>query len=405
MIVVVDVLMTATFLLLDSRRSPLKTAYFLVVFSLSMALSVVGQQANFVYTNDGGTPTNTVSVFKVNADGSLTLIPGSPFATGGNGGSSDVDPGKITTATREHASFLYAANNFDATISAFRIDRTTGNLTTVPGSPFSSGTPNPSSNFSLAASPDGRFLFATDETSTLVHIFAVREDSGALVELPHSPADVGARAEGLKVSPNGRFLVVGLKSINAVGVFAIGKPGTLTPAPGSPFAASGAATAVDIDCNSDRVFASNAGLSVVDVYSMASSGQLTPVPGSPFPSGGNSTINALTLSPDNRNLFTANLFNDSVSSLAAQANGSLAPVAGSPFQADDFVGAIAATRNGKFLYASSVDESAVDGWSIGAGGVLTPVPGHPFFTGQPGFFVQSLTTFPAPRCQADNGNE
>jgi hypothetical protein len=69
------------------------------------------------------------------------------------------------------------------------------------------------------------------------------------------------------------------------------------------------------------------------------------------------------------------------------------------------VGAIAATRNGKFLYASSVDESAVDGWSIGPGGVLTPVPGHPFFTGQPGFFVQSLTTFPAPKCRDEDDEE
>lgn len=369
------------------------------------ALSSIGQQTNFVYTNDGATPTNTVSAFRVNPDGSLTLIPGSPFATGGNGGSSDVNAGKITTATREHSSFLYAANNFDATISAFRINRQTGNLTSVEGSPFSSGTPNPSSNFSLAAAPDGRMLFATDETSTLVHVFTIREESGALVELPHSPVDVGARSEGMKVTANGRFLVVGLKSINAVGVFAIGKRGTLTAVPGSPFAASGAATAVDVNCESNRVFVSDAGLSVIDAYRMAPNGQLTPVSGSPFPSSGSSTINALTLSPDNRNLFTANLFNDTVSSLAVQRNGSLAPIAGSPFQADDFVGAIAATRNGAFLYASSVDESAVDGWSIGLGGVLTPVPGHPFFTGAPGFFVQSLTTFPAPSCQGDDDDE
>ena len=381
----------------------IKTACISSIFWL--ALSAAAQQNNFVYTNDGGTPTNTVSAFSVNPDGSLTKLPGSPFATGGNGGSSDVDAGKITTATREHASFVYAANNFDGTISAFRIDRETGNLTAVQGSPFPSGAPDTSSNFSLAASPDGRFLFATDESSTLVHVFAVRENSGALVELAHSPVDIGANAEGLKVSPNGRFLVVGLKSINAVGVFAIAKRGTLTAVPGSPFAASGAAVTVDVSCGNDRVFVSNAGLSVINLYQMAPNGQLTPVAGSPFPSGGSSTINALTLSPDNRTLFTANLFNDTVSSLAVQANGSLTPVAGSPFQADNFVGAIAATRNGEFLYASSVDESAVDGWSIGPGGVLTPVPGRPFFTGQPGFFVQSLTTFPAPRCQKDDDDE
>jgi 6-phosphogluconolactonase len=381
----------------------MKTACLLVILSLS--LSVAGQERNFVYTNDGGSPANTVSAFQVNPDGSLTQIPGSPFLTGGSGTSTDVNPGKITTAIREGVSFLYAANNDDATISAFRIHPTTGNLTPVHGSPFSSGTPTPFSNFSLAASPDGRFLFATDESSTLVHVFAIHERSGALTERPKSPFEVGALSEGLKVTASGRFLVVGLKSVHAVEVFAVSEKGALTPVPGSPFAASGLASAVDVNCESDRVFASNAALTVIDAYRMASDGTLTPVPGSPFPSGGTITISALTLSPDNRYLFTTNLFDDSVSSLAVHANGSLVAVPGSPFPADDFVGAIAATRSGAFVYASVVDESAVDGWSIGPGGILTPVPGHPFFTGQPGFFVQSLTTFPAPRCKKDDEDE
>jgi 6-phosphogluconolactonase len=381
----------------------MKTAFLCVI--LSLTLSAAGQQRNFVYTNDGASPANTVSAFRVHSDGSLTLIPGSPFLTGGSGSSSDVNPGKITTASMEGVAFLYAANNSDATISAFLIAPATGNLIPVYGSPFPSGTPNPSSNFSLAASPDGRFLFATDETSTVVHVFSIHKGSGALTEEPRSPFEVGALSEGLKVTPNGRFLVVGLKSINAVGIFSIGKKGALTAVHGSPFAASGAATAVDVNCENDRVFASNAGLSVIDAYRMASDGRLTPVHGSPFPSGGSSTINAFTLSPDNRHLFTSNLFDDTVSSLAVHANGSLLAVPGSPFQADDFVGAIAATRSGAFLYASLVAEAGVDGWSIGPGGVLTPVPGHPFFTGQPGFFVQSLTTFPAPRCQREDEDD
>jgi hypothetical protein len=204
----------------------------------------------------------------------------------------------------------------------------------------------------------------------------------------------------LKVSPNGRFLVIGLKSINAVGVFAISPAGDLKAVPGSPFLASGAATAVDVACDNNRVFASNAGLSVIDAYHMAADGSLTPVAGSPFPSGGTSTINAFTLSPNNLNLFTSNLFNDSVSSLAVHTNGSLQPVPGSPFGADGFAGGSATTRAGGFLYVAVVDEAAVDGWRLGPGGTLTPVPGHPFFTGQPGFDVLSLTTFPAPRCQS-----
>lgn len=376
-----------------------KKAFLLAI--LSLAIGAAGQN-NFVYTDDGSFP-NTVSAFRVNSDGSLTLIPGSPFLTGGNGGASDVNPGKVTvtTVTRKHASFLYAGNNSDATISAFRIVRATGQLIAVADSPFASGTPNPSLNFSLATSPNGRFLFATDEVSTVVHVFAIHGD-GALEETPGSPFALGAFSEGLKVSPNGRFLVVGLKSINAVGVFVINREGELKAAPGSPFPASGAATAVDVTCSNDRVFASDAGLSVIDAYRMAENGSLTPIAGSPFASGGTSTINAFTLSPNDELLFTSNLFNDSVSSLAVDSNGSLQPVPGSPFGGDGFLGGSATTRAGEFLYVAVVDESAVDGWRIGSGGSLTPVPGNPAFTGQPGFDIVSLTTFPAAKCQGDD---
>ncbi|HKF23310.1 MAG TPA: beta-propeller fold lactonase family protein [Candidatus Angelobacter sp.] len=368
---------------------------------LSVSLNALAQP-NFVYTNDSGFPKNTVSAFQVNADGSLTLLAGSPFATGGSGGGSDVNAGKIATARGGGRSFLYAANNQDGTISAFRIDPDTGQLAAIVGSPFPAGTASPSTNFSLAASPLAKFLFSTDEVSTLVHVFAIDRATGALAEIPDSPFNVGAFSEGMKVSPNGRFLVVGLKSIDAVGVFAIGNNGALTQVPGSPFLSSGAATAVDVNCANNRVFVSNAGLSVIDVYRMSLNGNLTMVPGSPFPSGATITVNALTLSADNRFLFTSDLFDDKVSSLAVGQNGTLTGAPGSPFAGDGFMGAIASTRAGDFVFASVVDESAVDGWRINPDGTLTPVPGRPFFTGAAGFFVQALTTFPAPRCQEED---
>jgi len=371
---------------------------------LSVSLHSLAQP-NFVYTNDSGFPQNTVSAFRVNLDGSLTLLAGSPFATGGSGGGSDVNAGKITTATGAGRSFLYAANNQDGTISAFRISPATGQLVLVAGSPFPAGTPGNSTNFSLAAAPLARFLFSTDESSTKVHAFAIDRATGALAEVPGSPFDVGAFSEGLKVSSNGRFLVVGLKSIDAVGVFAISRQGALSPVLGSPFPATGPATAVDVNCGSNRVFVSSAGLSTIDAYRMAVNGTLTMVPGSPFPSGGTSTINALTLSADNRFLFTSNLFNDSVSSLTVQGNGALQGVPGSPFPGDGFMGAIASTRAGDFVFASVVDESAVDGWRVNPDGTLTPVPGRPFFTGAPGFFVQALTTFPAPGCGGEEDEQ
>jgi 6-phosphogluconolactonase (cycloisomerase 2 family) len=353
-------------------------------------------QTNFVYTVDNFSP-NTVSAFHVNGDGSLALIPGSPFLTGGNGGGGDVNAQKITTATSRKGSYLYVANNSDTTISAFLINPITGDLNAVAGSPFPAGPATGNSTLSLAASPNGRFLFVTDESTTFLRTFSI-SSTGALSEVSGSPFNAGAFSEGLKVTANGKFLVVGLKSQDAAGVYAISADGLLTPAPGSPFLTTGAATAVDTNCAGNRVFVANAASNMIDSFHMASDGALSPAPGSPFPSGGSSTVNALTLTPSNQNLLTSNVFDSTVSSLHVARNGALAPVTGSPFAADNWVGAIATTRDGKFVYTSLFSEAQVDGWSIDANGTLTPVPGRPFSTGQAGAGVQALTTFPAPRC-------
>ena len=375
----------------------MKKAYFVCPLLL-FAITALAQN-NFVYTNDNFSP-NTVSVFKVSpSNGALTLIPGSPFLTGGNGGAHDVGPQTITTATLGTKSFLYAANAGSGTISAFAIDLKTGNLTAVPGSPFTVAAANSGNTLSLGASPDGHFLFELDESSTLIHTFNI-SSAGALTEAVGSPLDSGAFPEGVKVTANGKFLLVGLKSTDAVGVYAIDANGGLTPVFGSPFLTNGAAAAVDSNCASNRVFVASAGSDLVDAFVMAADGSLTPVAGSPFPSGGTSTINALTLTPSNQDLLTPDTFNSAVSSLAVGTDGSLQPVPGSPFAATDWVGSIATTRSGKFVYTSLFTRAAVDGWMIMTDGTLRPVPGRPFPSGQGGVGVQALTTFPAPSCAA-----
>jgi len=67
--------------------------------------------------------------------GSLGLLPGSPFGgvSGAYGLSVDLSE-----------SFLYAANNTGNTVSGFQVDRTSGNLTQLPDSPYAAGT-NPTS--------------------------------------------------------------------------------------------------------------------------------------------------------------------------------------------------------------------------------------------------------------------
>ena len=214
----------------------MKKAYFVCPILL-FAMTAFAQN-NFVYTNDNFSP-NTVSVFKVSpSNGALTLIPGSPFLTGGNGGGNDVNAENITTATQGTASFLYAANNGSSTVSAFAINPKIGALAPVPGSPFHVGPNTSGSTMSLTASPNGKFLFQVDESSTFIRTFNIAAN-GVITEAAGSPFDTGAEPEGLKVTANGNFLLVGLRSLDALGVYSIDANGALIPVPGSPFLTNG----------------------------------------------------------------------------------------------------------------------------------------------------------------------
>ena len=83
----------------------------------------------FAYVaNLGG---NTVSAYSINpTTGALTPVTGSPFTTG-------IFPDAVTVNTT--GTFAYVANSGDATVSAYSIDATTGALTPVAGSPFATG--------------------------------------------------------------------------------------------------------------------------------------------------------------------------------------------------------------------------------------------------------------------------
>ena len=97
----------------------------------AMAVDPYGR---FVYlaTNDG------VTGYQINrSTGALTLIPGAPFAAGEFTDAVTADP---------TGRFLYATNEYggenqggEGTISGYRVNQSTGELTPIPGSPFPTG--------------------------------------------------------------------------------------------------------------------------------------------------------------------------------------------------------------------------------------------------------------------------
>jgi 6-phosphogluconolactonase len=360
-----------------------------------LLVTLAASQNQFVYTNNQSSP-NTVTGFQVNSDGSLTEIPGSPFGTGDNG--QNGTPFSVAVTTLKEKNYLYAANGADGTISGFRINPTTGNLQLVPGSLFA--TNDQSGNYSLAISPDNRFLFVASDATALIHVFRISRGTGNLREVPGGPFQVDVPFSGLKVSTNGKFLLVGGGN-RGVTVFQIANSGAIHEVPGSPVASSAPVNVVENNCAGNLVFAG--GFGFIDVFSLGANGSLTPVPGSPF-SDGEAHFD-MVLSPVNQFLFTSGGFPQTDSVFTVSGNGALSQIAGSPFALPDFTGGLATTPDGNFLYTALFISGSVDGERVGADGTLTPVPGTPFSTGQNSIagLVESVVTFPAPSCSRHRG--
>jgi DNA-binding beta-propeller fold protein YncE len=352
-------------------------------------------QGTFVYTNNDQVP-NSISGFSAAANGALSPVAGSPFATGGNGsGGGFAAANRITTAVIDNV--LYAANTASNNVSAFSINPVTGVLTALPGSPFATGgIAGSSAGMSLTATPDKKFLIAANGTSATITVFSVAAN-GTLSPVPGSPFASGASGQliSAKATSDGKFLAVSATS-GTILMFTISAAGALAPAAGSPVADAGAA-GIDCNCASTQLFvALNAINTRVDVFDIAMNGALSRIAGSPF-SGTGMNSNVAVLSPDDSTLFVTDQASNTITVFSVAANGSLAVVTGSPFPVAAGPAGAATNRAGNLLYTASFN-NLISGFSVAPNGALTAVPGSPFSNGFPGTGLLSLAVFPAKTC-------
>ena len=146
--------------------------------------------SKFLFLSDSNEA--VVYAYMINAStGALTAVPGSPFATNGNG----------TYQLAVHPSGKFLVTNSLSGPSVFKINTQTGALTLVPGSPFSA---YPSAYVVL--DPSGNFVYTAQATTTLT-IFRLNATTGALTQIPGSPFTMGGiYNQGFYTDPSGHFL-------------------------------------------------------------------------------------------------------------------------------------------------------------------------------------------------------
>ncbi len=288
--------------------------------TLSPGLTVVSNQ--FLYASD--THNSQIDGFSINqTTGALTALAGSPFSTGTLSvpGALAAPPGDLGSPA---SSLLYAADS--GTVDTFTISAA-GVPTALSGSPFL-----PEIGFSIVVDPSGRFLYASDDDPP-GGIFAFTTDStGALTQVPNSPFTIPGQtvADSLPIgiADNGSYVYAALSQANQIAAFSIvNGSGALTPVPGSPFSAGTAPTAVVMAGN--FLYATNSSDGTISGYSINSTnGVLTPLSGSPF------AIAGFSFATDyfGQHLYVAGLTGIQAFSVDFT-SGALSPVSGSPFPA------------------------------------------------------------------------
>ena len=209
--------------------------------------------ANVLYmeSNLNGAGQNTIMGYSRAANGTLTALPGSPYATGGTGVSNPMqalgpdDTDHELVVSPDHR-LLFAVNGGSNNISVFNI-ASNGSLTAIAGSPFASGGINPGS-LGLAGSvmyvvnQDGD---PAQDASTGAPSYTVLNvaANGALSPLATSTVAAGASPSDALLSPDGKFLFgadflapLSPAAANPLRSFVIGADHRLTNAPGTPMA-------------------------------------------------------------------------------------------------------------------------------------------------------------------------
>lgn len=176
-----------------------------------------------LYVHDNDFPDNRVFAFQWKKDGTLEPVAGSPFSTGDNtsGGSGDFE--SIAFSPRKR---LLAVSSLGG-VSVFRV-AADGALSVVSGSPFSVVV---AAGVAFVEKGSHTYLYTTAFSSNQVLGFRAAAD-GTLAPLPGPAAAAGGHPVGITAAKDLLFVANQSGSISA---YKVAANGTLNPAPGSPF--------------------------------------------------------------------------------------------------------------------------------------------------------------------------
>jgi 6-phosphogluconolactonase len=344
--------------------------------SASASADPTSPVVGYTYVDDNTAPANTIAGFDRHADGSLSPIPGSPFAAGGVGlGSGLASQGAIQVSS--DGRYLLAVDAGSNQVSVLRI--TANGVPVLVGQPVPSGGATP---VSVAVSWTGLVYVANQGPGGSGYSGFRLHSNGNLTPVPASTVTVpdGSGVGDVFFNAFGNLLIGTRTGTSQVDSFVVLPGGRLLKAPGSPFTGEGLGQ-LGAEFSPTRpwqLFVSNAhngaGLGTVSAYNDFF-GHLSPIGPSPYADGQTAPC-WVEISHDGRYLFTVNTGSANISSYSISLDGSLSLLSSAPITGGGSDIDARLSPDGKYLLVDGAGHNFVSVFAVN-GGTLSEVAGSP----------------------------
>jgi 6-phosphogluconolactonase len=339
--------------------------------SASTTSPVIG----YTYVNDNTPTVNTVAGFDRHADGSLTAMPGSPFAIGGAGLGAGLGSQGAIQAT-QNGKYLLAVDAGSNQISVLHLSAT--GVPHLVGQPVSSEGIEP-----VSIAVHSGVVYVANTGAGGSNYTGFRLHGGTLTPIADSAYAVpeGSGLGDVFFNSTGNRLVGTRAATSQIDSFAVLRDGRLAAASGSPFTGQGLGQIGSefSPAKPTQLFVSNAhngaGLGTVSAYRDNSYGQLTSIGSSPYADGQTAPC-WVEISHDGQYLFAVNTGSGNISSYSISPSGSLHLIGSYPISGGGADTDAQLSPDGNYLL---VDGSGMHFVSVFAvnGGALTELPSSP----------------------------
>ena len=333
---------------------PVGTSFILslTVDPTDQYLEVVNRSANEIWT------------LAINASsGALTFL--KTVRTQGQPWSIALSTG--TTPVTYTPRFAYVSNEHSNDVSAYTINTSTGDLTSIGPNVAAGTTP-----FSVTVDPSGRYAYVANFGSPSdVSAYTINASTGALTSIgPNVAAGIGPVS--VTVDPSGRFAYVANGDSNDVSAYIINaSTGALTSI-GPNVAAGNTPFSVTVDPSGRFAYVANFSANDVSAYTInASTGALTSI--GPNVAAGNTPF-SVTVDPSGRFAYVANELSKDVSAYTINATTGALTSIGPNVAAGNFPVSVTVDPSGRFAYVANSGSSDVSAYTINAStGALTSI--------------------------------